>query len=126
MRVGRKRVARYPDAFRKMAVERLKACDNVVALSKELNVPRRTLYYFRDQLSAAPMQKRAEPIQKRQKVADGGRQGELQRKVDQLKRLLADKTLEADFFRGALQKIEARRQNNVKAGETASSTKSRT
>jgi hypothetical protein len=32
-----------------------------------------------------------------------------------LKQLLAEKTLEVDFFRGALQKVEARRQ---KSGET--------
>jgi hypothetical protein len=44
--------------------------------------------------------------------------------VAQLKRLVADKTLEADFFKGALQKVEARRQNNKPAGETASTTKS--
>ena len=108
-----------------MAVERLETCDNVVALSKELNVPRRTLYYFREQLAAEPIGKRAEPMQKRQKVRESGAEPDLQRKVDQLKRLLADKTLEADFFRGALQKIEARRQNNAQAGETASTTKSR-
>jgi len=37
-------------AFRKMAVERLKSCDNVVALSQELVVHRRLLYKWRDQL----------------------------------------------------------------------------
>jgi hypothetical protein len=49
---------------------------------------------------------------------------ELRQQVAQLKRLVADKTLEADFFKGALQKVEARRQNNTKAGETASTTES--
>ena len=32
-----------------MAVERLKTCDNIVALSKELGVHRRLLYKWRDQ-----------------------------------------------------------------------------
>jgi len=36
---------------------------------------------------------------------------------------VADKTLEADFFKGALQKVEARRQSNKPTGETASTTK---
>jgi len=37
LRVAKKRViARYPKAFRKMAVERLKRSDNIVALSHEL------------------------------------------------------------------------------------------
>ena len=48
----------------------------------------------------------------------------LQRKqVRDLKRVLAEKTLEVDFFKGALQKIAARRQPNDGAGETASTTK---
>jgi len=36
-----------------------------------------------------------------------------------LKQLLAEKTLEVDFFKGALQKIEARRQRNSGSGEMA-------
>jgi hypothetical protein len=40
-----------------------------------------------------------------------------------LKQLLAERTLEVDFFKGALQKIAARRQQNDCAGETASTTK---
>ena len=42
-----------------------------------------------------------------------------------LKRLLAEKTLEVDFFRGALQKVEARRQKSGISGERASTTKSK-
>jgi len=37
------RVGRYPNEFRRMAVERLKKCDNIVALSEELGVHRRLL-----------------------------------------------------------------------------------
>ena len=44
--------------------------------------------------------------------------------VRELKRLLAEKTLEADFFKGALQKIEARRQKSGTSGEAASTTQS--
>ena len=48
----------------------------------------------------------------------------LGKEINQLKRLLAEKTQEVDFFKGALQKIEARRQKNDAAGATASTTKS--
>jgi hypothetical protein len=41
----------------------------------------------------------------------------------QLKQLLAERTLEVDFFKGALQKIAARRQADGGTGETASTTK---
>jgi hypothetical protein len=42
----------------------------------------------------------------------------------QLKRLLAEKMLEVDFFKGALHKVEARRQRVGASGEMASTTKS--
>jgi transposase-like protein len=42
--VAKRRIGRYPKAFRKMAVERLKECDNIVALSAELGVHRLLLY----------------------------------------------------------------------------------
>src|SRR5579862_9000731 len=115
LQVAKRRVGRYPKAFRKMAVERLKGCDNIIALAEELGVHRRLLYKWRDQLE--PMDDGAVP-------QENGRERELRLKVAQLKRLVADKTLEADFFSGALQKVEARRQNNTQPGEAASTTKS--
>ena len=106
---------RYPKAFRKMAVERLKSCENVVALAEELGVHRRLLYKWRDQL---------EPMDDGQAPPENSKERELRLQVGQLKRLVADKTLEADFFKGALQKVEARRRSNTQPGETASTTKS--
>jgi len=114
--VAKKRaIGRYPQGFRKMAVERLKSCDNIVALSQELGVHRRLLYKWRDQL---------EPIEDGAGPPANSRERELRQQVTQLKRVVADKTLEADFFKGALQKIEARRQNRSKSGETASTSRS--
>jgi hypothetical protein len=40
---------------------------------------------------------------------ENSKERELRQQVAQLKRLVADKTLEADFFKGALQKVGARR-----------------
>jgi|SRR5580693_2463075 transposase-like protein len=40
--------------------------------------------------------------------------------IRQLKTALAEKTLEADFFRGALREVEVRRQQNTKPGEKRS------
>jgi transposase-like protein len=98
-----------------MAVERLKSCENVVALAEELGVHRRLLYKWRDQM---------EPIDDGQAPPENSKERELRLQVAQLKRLVADKTLEADFFKGALQKVEARRQSNTQPGEAASTTKS--
>ena len=100
-----------------MAVERLKTCDNIVALSKELGVHRRLLYKWRDQFG--PFDENAEP------ATGSSPQATLRRKLHQLKRVLVDKTLEVDFFKRALQKVEARRQRTGSSGAKASTTKSR-
>jgi len=108
--VGRKR--RYPDQFRRVAVERMKGCENIVALTRELGVSRRQLYRWRDELD--PEEPAVEkPGGKKSRVST------LRKEVNQLKRVVAEKTLEVDFFRSALQKVEARRQQSSRSGEKA-------
>ena len=85
-----------------MAVERLRSCENIGALAEELGVHRRLLYKWRDQL---------EPVEAGEPPAANSREGELRRQINRLKRLVADKTLEVDFFKGALQKVD-RRENS--------------
>ena len=109
-------IGRYPKAFRKMAVERLKGCDNIVALSEELGVHRRLLYKWRDQFELVDSSAGAPALNPREAT--------LRKEVDRLKRVLADKTLEVDFFKGALQKVEARRLQSGESGGKASTTKS--
>ena len=110
--MARKRVGKYPIAFRQMALERMKTCASVSALAEELGVDRTVLYHW-------------------QRQKDAGHEGtptsavrELRKEVRDLKRVLAEKTLEVDFFKGALQKIEARRQKNDDSGARASTTRS--
>jgi len=114
--VAKKRVGRYPKEFRRMAVERLKNCDNILALSRELGVHRRLLYKRRDQLYPVDLPEESLP--------QNSRESTLRKEVHQLKRLLAEKTMEVDFFKGVLQKVEARRQRSGSSGETVSTTKS--
>jgi hypothetical protein len=45
------------------------------------------------------------------------RESTLLKEVSQLKRVLAEKTLDLDFFKGALQKVEARGQQKDGSGE---------
>jgi transposase-like protein len=113
--MGKRRVGRYPRAFRQMAVDRLRRCENVVVLSEELGVHRRLLYKWRKQLE--PKDGSAEP-------PPDLREFTLGKEISQLKRLLAEKTLEVDFFKGALQKVEARRQKNGSTGARTSTTRS--
>jgi transposase-like protein len=97
------------------AIEDLRQHRGVV---EELGVHRRLLYKWRDQF--APFDESAEP------ATGSSPQATLRRKMHQLKRVLVDKTLEVDFFKGALQKVEARRQQSGLSGGKASTTKSKT
>ena len=109
--MAKRRVGRYPKAFRQMAVERLNQCENIVALSQELGVSRRLLYTWREKL---------DPVERSEGPPANARESTLRKEVSQLKRLLADKTLEVDFFKGALHTVEARRQRTGTSGTQAS------
>lgn len=113
--MAKKRVGKFPRAFWQMAVERLKQCDNITELSKELGVHRRLLYTWRDKL---------DPAETEDNPPGNSRESTLRKEVSRLKRVLADKTLEVDFFKGALQKVKARRQRSGSSGGKASTTKS--
>jgi transposase InsO family protein len=54
------------------------------------------------------------------------RESTLRKEIDKLKRLVANKTVEVDFFRCALQKVEARRRKSGISGEQASTMQSET
>ena len=106
---------RYPRKFQRMAVERMRTCEDVGELAKELGVTRRCLYKWRAKLDLVET---AEEL-----ARPHTREASYRKQVLKLKRLLAEKTLEVDFFKGALQKIEARRQKHGASGETASTTR---
>lgn len=101
---------RYTEEFRRAAVARMAGCRNVGDLAAELGIARRYLYRWRSQLGV--------PV-----VPSVVRHSTLEEENRQLKQLLAERTLEVDFFKGALQKIAARRQQREEAGGTASTTR---
>jgi transposase-like protein len=113
--VEKRKVNKYPTAFRKMALERLKTCQSATELSAELGIHRTLLYKWRD---------RIEPVEDGPGPAGNSGERELRKQIRELKRVLGEKVLEADFFKGALQKVEARRQNSGDSGGTVSSSKS--
>ena len=114
--MGKRKIGKYPQGFRRMAVERMQSCDSVKELAEELGVGRTALYQWRDQMARDKLIQR----QTEREVEET----RLERENRQLKAALADKTLEVDFFKGALQKVAARRQGESAAGEKASTPKS--
>src|SRR3990172_739371 len=114
--MGKKRVNKYPKAFRKMALERLRSCQNVTELSAELGIHRTQLYKWRDQM---------EPVEDGPGPPANSRERELRKEIRELKRVLGQKALELDFFKGALQKVEAPPPKNGGAGGEGATTKTR-
>jgi hypothetical protein len=81
----------------------------------------------RTDLACFKIPNQLEPIEDGEGPPASSRERALRQQVTRLKRVVADKTdetLEANFFKGALQEIEARRQNRSKSGETASTSRS--
>jgi len=98
-----------------MAVERMRTCESVTELARELGVRPRCLYKWRAKLDL---------LESGEESARVTHEGSYRKQVLRLKQLLAEKILEVDFFKGALQKIEARRRKSDASGETASTTRS--
>lgn len=92
----------------------MKDCPSVSALAKELGIDRSNLYEWQRQLehSSESSVRVTSPVR------------ELRQQVRELKLVLAEKTLELDFFKGALQKVEARRQSSKRSGGTVFTTRS--
>jgi transposase-like protein len=116
--VGKKRVSRYSLEFKRVAVERMKGCNNIRTLAEELGVERKSLYLWRDELDPESV------ISRKPGPPAKSRETELEKEVSRLKRVLADKTLELDFFKGALQKVEERRRQSKNSGGKTSTTRS--
>ena len=110
-KVERKKGERYSQEFRQQAVQQMKVCNNVLRLSRELGIHRRLLYNWRDRLDEG----NPAPVRSREFI--------LRKEITKLKRLLANKTMEVDFFRSALQKVGARRRQGTASGANASMAK---
>jgi transposase-like protein len=108
---AKKRV--YTTEFKAAAVARMKHCKSVVGLARELGICWSLLYQWRDRL-----ENRLPATPEGQEARD---ERATEKELTELKLALAKKTLELDFFRGALQKVEALRQ---KPGGVAFTTKS--
>jgi transposase-like protein len=116
----RRKWDRWPAEFRQRALERMKNCQNVKVLAKELGVARQLLYLWKQQ--AEGRKKASEPGASED--PRDRRIRELEKKVGELQGCIGQKTLELDFFAGALRRIEESRRKKGKTGATASTPKS--
>ena len=101
--------------FREQALKRMREESDVGLLARELSVSVRTVYRWKDIQLLGRVKPPREPKPHEKK---------LEEEIQRLKQSLANRTLEVDFFKGALQRVKARRQPNTATGGEASTTKS--
>ena len=106
--------------FKRRAVERMRVCNDVKALARELKLPRGLLYTWKRQLEGRPEARRADLSQTWESTAEQTLQAENRL----LKEALGQKVLEADFFAAALRRVEGQRRKSSASGALASTSKS--
>jgi len=117
-KTGRPR--KFDEAFERSVVERMKTCNDVSSLVRELQVSRSQAYRWRDEALgriAVPSPRTAAQIQEKKE--------ELQkRRIAELERLVARQALDLDFFKGALLRIEENRRKRTQTSGMPSTNKS--
>jgi transposase-like protein len=116
-RKAKRKWERRPAEFKRMAVERMKE-GHIRNLAKELGVPVSGLYRWK-QLAEG----RAEPGADAAEDPREGRVRELEKKIKELEGVIGQKSLELDFFAGALRRIKESRQQRSSSGGTTSTRK---
>ena len=111
---------RHSPEFKREAVDRMKTAANIEQLARELDIQRKLLYTWKNQLEGRPEARHANLAI----TAEDRKEKQLRDEIAKLKAALADKTLENDFFRSALLKVKGGHQQSTAAGATASTTSS--
>lgn len=107
---------RHKREFKRQAVERMKTCDNIHGLARELDIERKLLYTWKYQFEGRPEPRHSNYMETPEETAER----RLRQEIAQLKQALADRALEIDFFKGALRRVEEGRQSKSTTGEPAS------
>jgi transposase-like protein len=111
---------RHTMEFKRQAVERMKTCENIRALARELAIQQKLLYTWKYQLEGRPEARHADLGI----TAEARQLKRVEEENVKLKSALAQKALEIDFFKSALLKVKEGRQQNIATGGTASTTPS--
>lgn len=110
---------RHTIAFKREAVERMKVSENIRGLARELGIQQKLLYTWKQQLEGRPEPRHANLTL----TAEDRKEKQFRQEVTRLKTALADKSLEVDFLKSALLRVEEA-QRMAKSGGPASMTPS--
>jgi transposase-like protein len=112
---------RHSREFKQQAVERMKGCDNVQELARELGVERKLLYSWKYQFEGRPEPKHANYLGR---AAPQTAETRLRAENQALKLTLGEKAAEADFFAAALRRVKQEMPSTGGNGAPASTPKS--
>jgi transposase-like protein len=110
---------RYPLEVRLWAVEQMRAGVSIGEVAKRVGASVRQVHRWKKNPINPDRKRKRRPAEEVPQELTP--QGELQK----VKQALAEKVLELDFLKGALRRIEARRQKSASSGETTSTEKSK-
>jgi transposase-like protein len=112
---------RHSREFKQQAVERMKGCENIHELARQLGVERKLLYTWKYQFEGRPEKNHASYSSERPAETPESR---LRGENRELKETLGQKAAEVDFFVAALRRVKQDRQASGADGEPASTRKS--
>lgn len=107
---------RHTVEFKRQVVERMKTCENIGALARELKLQRKLLYTWKYQFEGHPEPRHANLGT----TAEERKDKQLRDELVKLKSALAEKTLENDFFKNALRRVKEGRRQSIATGASAS------
>jgi hypothetical protein len=111
---------RHTMEFKRQVVERMKTCENIQELARELKIQRKLLYTWKYQFEGRP-----EPRHANLGItAEDRKEKQFRDEITKLKAALGEKAQEVDFFESALLRIKEARQKSIKSGASASTTSS--
>jgi transposase-like protein len=100
---------RHTAEFKRQVVERMKTCENIEALARELDLERKLLYTWKHQIEGRPEARHANL----QLSAEERKIQNLRRENEQLKKVLGQKALEVDFLEDALFRVNQAQQTSA-------------
>jgi transposase-like protein len=110
----------FTEEFKRRAVERMDTAEKIEDLAGELGIRRNLLYKWEAKLKGKAAAGKPRPAGAAR--TDSEAEQILRSENGELREALAKRALAVDFFKGALHKVEARRQSS--SGDTASTSKS--
>lgn len=121
---------RHSPEFKRAAVKRMLAGEDVRALSRELSVARSNLYEWRNKYlkgGVAALRGPGQPgkLARIEPPPEPDELGQARAFIEELKRKIGQQQLELDFFQHALRQVRERRRPNDGPGVTTSTRQSR-